>query len=366
MKVLHLTHTDVTDDSRIEKQLKFLSSDRNYFVSCIFVRSLHYKSKYEVLGVNNISKRLMLSDKKWVPRIPRHIINMLELSVYIIVNGLRVKPSYVHAHDTLVLPAATILSVLSRATLIYDAHELESNKNGQNLLMRFGTLLIEKICWPRVNKFITVSQAIQNWYFETFSEKDSEVIFNSPITYNYEKTNYLRERFSIDNASFVHIYIGYLSNGRGIDHILDAFSACNNKNHVVFLGEGAFKDKIVEFSTKFNNIHYHAPVLHTEVVNVASSADVGLCLIENVSTSDYFSLPNKLFEYLFSGLKVIGSDFPEIKKIIVDYNGGVTCENNSIALMYALSRVDLNDEINDLNDLSWGAQLEKLKSLYER
>lgn len=366
MKVLHVTHTDVTDDSRIEKQLKFLNSLDGYAVSCIFVKSPNYNSEYEIVGVAHISKRLLLSKMKWLPRIPRHIINMLEITVYIIANGLRIRPSIVHAHDALVLPAATILSVLTGAVLIYDAHELESDKNGQTSFMRVGTLLIEKICWPRVDKFITVSKAIQSWYFKAFSEKDSEVILNSPVTQNFSRTSYLRERFAIDNASLIFIYIGYLSNGRGIDHILEAFSAGDNKNHVVFLGEGSLKEKVVDYSARFNNIHYHAPVPHADVVKIASSADVGLCLIENVSTSDYFSLPNKLFEYLFSGLKVIGSDFPEIKRIIYDYNAGVTCDNNSKALLTALSRVDLAQELKSVSDLSWNAQVAKLRYLYER
>ena len=366
MSLLHITHTDVTDDSRIEKQLKFLSNDKNNLVSCIFVRSSNYKSIRQIPGVKNISKSLILSNKKWVPRILRHIINMLELSIYIIFNGLKLKPSKIHAHDALVLPAATILSIIFKSTLIYDAHELESNKNGQNLVMRLGTFFIEKVCWYRINKFITVSESIQNWYFETFSRKDSEVIFNSPDIYNYKKTNYLRKYFNIDDASKVFIYIGYLSNGRGINHILNAFLDSSNKNHIVFLGAGELKDKIVEFSIIHQNIHYHKPVLHTEVVSVASSADIGLCLIENVSLSDYFSLPNKLFEYLFSGLKIIGSDFPEIKKIIADYNAGVTCKNSSIALQNAITSLNFDNKTFDYKDLGWDYQLLKLKSLYER
>ena len=37
-----------------------------------------------------------------------------------------------------------------------------------------------------------------------------------------------------------------------------------------------------------------------KLTNLIKEADVGLCLVENVSLSDYYCLPNKLFEYAFA------------------------------------------------------------------
>ncbi|MDB2416009.1 glycosyltransferase [Pseudomonadales bacterium] len=316
--------------------------------------------------MSSSSKKLFISEDRNLPRALRHILNMLDLTLYMVAKGWRIKPQYIHAHDTLVLPAATILSVVCGSILVYDAHELESDKNGQNSFMRHGTFAIEKICWPRVNKFITVSESIQNWYFNRFSEKDSEIIFNSPVNSNFECTDYLREHFSIEQSARVFIYIGYLSKGRGINHMLKAFSEPDTLNHIVFLGDGRLKGQILQYGQTFKNIHHHDPVEHSEVVKIASSADVGLCLIENISVSDYFSLPNKLFEYLFSGLKVIGSDFPEIRRVLLEHNAGITCENSSEALREALSSVDITEKTGDLSFLSWDYQETKLKDLYQR
>jgi len=35
-----------------------------------------------------------------------------------------------------------------------------------------------------------------------------------------------------------------------------------------------------------------------------------------------FCLPNKLFEYLMAGLAVVGSDLPELRKVIMGHNVG--------------------------------------------
>lgn len=366
MKILHVTHTDVTNDNRIHKQIKFLASHNHFFVSSIFIKSEKYNYENEVTGVKNFSRKFILSRHKWIPRVFRHVFNIFEITFFIILKGFKIKPNVIHAHDTLVLPAATLLAVICKSKLIYDAHELESKRNGQNVLMSYGSLFIEKICWKRINKFITVSDSILRWYFKEFSTKDFEVIINSPINQYYKKNNYLREKFKINQNSNVFIYIGYLSNGRGINNILDAFSKTDDKNHIVFLGEGELEEKIKTYCNLNKNIHHHAPVQYDSVINIASSADVGICLIDNTCLSYYFALPNKLFEYIFSGIKVIGSDFPEIKKIITKCNAGVTCENNDISLLEAINKIDLKEETINLESLNWKSQEKKLLSLYTR
>ena len=81
---------------------------------------------------------------------------------------------------------------------------------------------------------------------------------------------------------------------------------------------------------KNSNIHLHKKVPHNQVVNLIKSADVGICIIENVSLSDYYCLPNKLFEYSFAGLRVIGSDFPEISNYILSNKLGEVCKINFV------------------------------------
>jgi len=140
---------------------------------------------------------------------------------------------------------------------------------------------------------------------------------------------------------------------------------------LVFLGYGELKESLIELSNKHFNIHVHDAVPHEKVVSVAKSADVGLCLIQNVSLSDYYCLPNKLFEYCFAEIPVLASNFPDISNVIKQYNLGKTCELDVDSIYHAIKAFEEMDTLpkidaDALYELSWEAQEKKLVKLYER
>jgi glycosyltransferase involved in cell wall biosynthesis len=56
------------------------------------------------------------------------------------------------------------------------------------------------------------------------------------------------------------------------------------------------------------------------------SADAGLSLDKNTNLNYFFSLPNKLFDYLSAGVPIIATDLPEIAKILNGYKCGILIE----------------------------------------
>ena len=56
-------------------------------------------------------------------------------------------------------------------------------------------------------------------------------------------------------------------------------------------------------------------------------ADIGINLLENWGLSYYYSLPNRIFDYIREGVPILASDFPEIRKIITRYNIGMLINN---------------------------------------
>jgi glycosyltransferase involved in cell wall biosynthesis len=301
------------------------------------------------------------------------ILMYFETLVKIIFSAIPLRPRVIHCHDTFALPIGVLLKIFTGAKLIYDAHELESRRNLQSRIISRITLGVERLSWGFVDVFISVSPSIIEWYERELGPKENALILNSPVfdfdVFEGNSDNYLREKFNIPANEKVFIYIGIIGRGRGINLYLEIFKLAEITSHIVFMGNGELVSKVKEYSESFRNIHYLPPVAHHEVVKIAKSADIGLAMIEAVSLSDYYCLPNKLFEYAFSGLFVITSDFPDMKRVVEEYDLGVTCAVDIDALrdlIKKLSNLECMETKKDLYKLSWQYQEEVLLQSYHK
>ena len=113
-----------------------------------------------------------------------------------------------------------------------------------------------------------------------------------------------------------------MSPGRGIERIISAFEEIDSAKHLVLMGYGVMEQAVRDAAERHPNIHFQPAVPPEAVQAYTSSADAGICLIENTCLSYYYSLPNKLFEYLMCGLPVLINDMPEQRRIVQQYDCG--------------------------------------------
>lgn len=369
-RIVHVTHTDTRNDSRI---LKAIAVSR-----CAGLEPFALGVAADEAGAigqkdeNGVVLVLVSRRFKLVPAAIRRFLVCCELYLRAIPHIFRSKSRIIHCNDLVVLPLAVFGKLLTGAALVYDAHELESDRNGLAKHLRPVVRTVERCLWPFVDHLITVSQSIADWYTSEIGAKPQTVILNSPVlsTSDSVSPNYLRENFGIAEKIPIFIYVGMLAHGRGLDLLLRAFAREKVDAHLVFLGDGEWSSKIKQLAKTQGNLHLHAPVTHDKVVSVVKSADVGCCLVENVSLSDYFCLPNKLFEYVFAGLPVLASDFPEIRKFVHTYQCGVCTqldERSVVQAVHALSANFKNFNVprERLADVSWEAQEQKLVNVYQ-
>jgi len=374
MNILHLSHTDIRVDSRILKEMHSINlSNDLYKVSGIGIskhKNISTSNNMNGLHIDSINIRSLrftfLAKMKVLIIIPERVFKML-------FKAIKLKPKIIHCHDDIVLLVGIFLKFFTGAKIIYDAHELESNKNGISKISSKLIFYKEFFLWKYIDALIVVSPSIEKWYKDNMGEKQSEIILNSPIVgkdISSISNDYFRKYFSIPKYSKIFLYIGMLTNGRGIELIIEAFKRNDVKSSLVFLGSGDLSEELEEIAQKYPNIYVHDVVSHEKVVSIAKSADVGLCFIENVSLSDYYCLPNKLFEYVFSGIPVLASDFPDISKIIEKYNLGKCSNLDTEGIYSTIKEFEKMDNIpiietKKIYELSWEAQEKKLIKLYE-
>jgi glycosyltransferase involved in cell wall biosynthesis len=226
------------------------------------------------------------------------------------------------------------------AKLVYDAHELETERNGLGPLGRRGARLLERGLIGQVDQAFVVSRSIADWYRARYPALRLDVVRNRPaprpLRPSAASRDAWRQRLGI-RSGLVFLYQGALIPGRGIDLLLAVFSQAPRDRHMVFMGYGALEPEVRARARECPNIHFHPPVPPQDVVSSATGADVGVCLIENTCLSYYLSLPNKLYDYVAAGLPILVSDFPEMRAEVERLGNGwsVAVSREAVARLVA-------------------------------
>jgi len=138
---------------------------------------------------------------------------------------------------------------------------------------------------------------------------------------------------------------GGVQRGRGVDIALRAIREIEHAA-LVFLGDGPLREHILrsaEHPDCRGRVHVVRAVPAKQLLAWTCSADIGLCLVENLGRSYYLSLPNKLFEYIAAGIPVVGSDFPEIGRVLHDTEAGIAVSPDDFEAVVRTLRMMLYD-----------------------
>lgn len=360
VKVLHLTHTDITIDGRILKEVRSLSVD------------------YEVIGLGVSKERKTKKNLITVmsrPVLSSRVIGYLVCIFKILSQLLKVKAEVVHVHDWYMLPLACIGKLCQKSYIIYDAHELEVDVNSSSQLRKYGAIFVEFIFVRFLDRFITVSDTINDYYINRYSSINSEnsaVILNAPCEYVVRETS-ARDRIKVNESKINVIYVGGIEKGRGIEQFIEICR--ENQSDVVFyvLGYGSLEASLIQYvnDRSLSNIKFLGRVSHEEVTAYVELMDYGLCTIEPVSKSDEYCLPNKLFEYYCSGKRVIGSSLIEIERFIIENDCGFILKDSCSGVQF-LEKIKNDIESASANSgkcindkYYWEYQEELLKKLYK-
>ena len=317
--------------------------------------------------------RPRLKSRSWPKSLFVNVFKYIEWLLKI-VNRMRAeRPTIIHAHSLPALPIGVAVKWMTGASLVYDAHELETEVIGAGATERRLSRWLEAFCIRRVDQAITVCDSIADWYVDAYSIDRPFVVRNIPAWTPEISTgsNILREMHHIPEGELIFLYQGKLSSGRGIERLLNVFAGLDSDKHLVLMGYGSLESQVREMASRSTSIHFQHAVQPDEVEFYTSSADVGLCLIEDTCLSYYFSLPNKLFEYLLSGLPTMVNDMPEQRAIVDKYRCGwivPELENELASLIGSTDRESLQRKMRGVSlarqNFSWETEAELLKEVY--
>ena len=379
---LHIYPSNLKNASRIFKITKTIADMRIFKEIILIGKNDYTMNENEIIDDSRKIWRVPLTKFPFLYWKISKTLRYIQWLLKIYFSFRKKKIMMVNCHSIFDLPVGIMLKKATGCKLIYDAHELETERNGFKGKLQKIFKLIEKMSIKHIDHIFVVCDSIEEWYKNTYNFNNLTVVKNIPIKKKLMKnSNTIKNMFSIPEEHILFIHQGMFFNGRGIHILLSTFSKIYNtswdnvKAHIVFMGYGVLSDEIKSFESQYYNIHFLNAVLPEDVLLYTSSADVGISLIENISLSDYYCLPNKLFEYYMSGIPSIVSDFPEMRNFIDKYDLGWSTkvnEKNIFDLIQNLSKKSVlkkkNKVINSLkrDDYNWSYEKNKLVDVYNR
>jgi glycosyltransferase involved in cell wall biosynthesis len=280
------------------------------------------------------------------------------------------------AEDIYTLPFVAFYALRKKGKLYYNSRELYAFLGGhtKKKYLSFLLRMIEKFFIIKCDLVLTTGDMDTQFIEKTYAISNVITIRNIPAYTVPDKTVDLKKELNIPADKILFLYQGVLLNGRGIPKIFKALAKIPQAV-LLILGDGEQRENFGRLAAELgiaDRVYFYGMVNHDELMNYTSAADAGLALIENISFSYYYALPNKLFEYIMAGVPVISCNLPQMKKNVGDYNVGICVDAESEEDVYtALSNIA--DNITALKqykqncfeaakELNWQKEFEKLRN----
>jgi glycosyltransferase involved in cell wall biosynthesis len=224
------------------------------------------------------------------------------------------------------LRAAVEIRRTTGAPLIYDAHELETERIEFTGARKRVFSFLERRLIRRCDAVICVSDSIADWYARRYGIARPLVVRNIPDQRGWEQaagaSNALRDLFGLSADELVFIYQGALARGRRVEQVACAFSKARRDRHLVFMGFGPLENVVIKAAAANPNIHFLRAVPPKEMLRYTASADIGFAAhLEPSCLNHRYALPNKFFEYLLAGLPIWVNDVHEEMASLIRRHG---------------------------------------------
>lgn len=290
--------------------------------------------------------------------------------------GLQQQADVYHSHDLNTLYVGMTCKRKTGARLVYDSHELQTERNRMTKWWRRWAAWNERRGLPHADAMIVASPSWIDINREKYGKvpDPSVSIINTPELEVIEQPQDLRGELDIPADVPILLYQGSIQENRGIEPAIDAITLLP-KAVLVVVGYG-YHRPVLEADVRkrglTDRVKFFGPIPNDELLGWTAAADIGMCNIVNSSLSYYTSLPNKLFEYIIAGIAVIGSDSPEIGRIVQEEGVGevadpIDAESLADAARKILSDLDRYRSATEpaAQKYNWGIEEQKLLGIYQ-
>jgi len=254
-----------------------------------------------------------------------------EFNIRLFLYLMTAKVDLIFANDLDTLPAAFMAAALRGKRIIYDTHEyytqtpeLVNRKLTQSIWKK-----LEDHFFPKLTDILTVNSSIAKLYGDKYN-KTISVSRNIPSTFAPERLQ-MRTELGLPIAKRILILQGTGINvERGAEEAVLAMQYLDNTVLLVVGSGDVFPalHKIIKEKHLEEKVIFKPKMPFAALRQYTMNSDLGLAIDKDTNLNYHFSLPNKLFDYIHSGIPTLSSGLVELKQIIDKYDIGYYIQNH--------------------------------------
>lgn len=249
--------------------------------------------------------------------------------------------------------------------IIYDAHEFIAGwhyyQYEKNWVIYLKGALVHKLFslkersnLKNISSLITVSEGLRKEYIKLCPSVNTEVVRNIPPIFENNQNSSIdyRQKLGIDKNQKVLIHSGNLYYKDYIlDFLLKNIGEFKEDWKILFLIKDSDRYRITNhqmYQQVQDKILFHDFVPYNELNNFLSLGTAGLILNYKPEwKSHWYSLPNRIFDYIHADLPILSTKQPEFEKIVNTYNIGVTFDisNETSTFKIGFQKI-IDDQMN--------------------
>jgi glycosyltransferase involved in cell wall biosynthesis len=360
-KIILSTSNDISTDNRVHKvAMLLLELGYNvHWVGRLQPNSVPLDRPYETTRMRLLFKKGGLFYAEFQVRL--FFFLLLNRSAVLVSNDL----------DTL-LPNY-LVSRLYHSELVYDSHEYFCGvPEIQGRWVKKVWLAVERLVFPKLTHSWTVNESIADLYEKDYGIRPQVFRNISPKPHAFEPKT--RRELGLPEHLCIAINQGSGMNvDRGLEEAVSAVAGMEGWL-LLLVGSGdaipSLKEKVAQEGWQ-GKVKFIDRIPYDQLLHYTAAADVGLSLDKDSNINYRFSLPNKLFDYIHCNTPVVTSRVIEVKRIVEDYNVGLTVHvENILALRRSIAAVAEHREAYDpglkhaQEALSWEKECIPLRNFY--
>lgn len=322
-----------------------------------------------------------------VKRLKNKVLKRLISLPFLYFEAKKIDCDIYHCHDLDAAVLGFFLKIVHKKKLVFDIHEYNSDIIAEGasipkIFKPFVKKIIKKIdCFIAANSdfVITVDESLYKMY-----KKYNKNCVSIRNFINYELIEDVEYPNNNKRKDYI-IYIGGISENRGIFQIIESIKKCKEQgitNKFLFVGgfiNESEKNKIFECIENNNvkeMIKFVGKVAYEQVPLYLNQSIIGLLILQPSERYVKGSYPVKLFEYMYYKLPVIASNFKGITEIINKEKCGILInpqDTNEItkAIRKLLDFPEMTKKMGQngkkavIEKYNWNNESKKLEEIYK-